>query len=201
DVGLARVVRALDEVTRRTSGMRVKIALENTAGAGNALGRRFAELGRMIERAQRPERLGICIDTCHLFAAGYDIRTLAGYRRAVEECAGEVGLSRVLAFHLNDARAALGSGLDRHANIGEGWLGRAAFGFLLNDPRFSRPGTRCGSEEPRDAPPASPSEDWARGHLDDVTPTRRQSARTGQTEHFGEIGVQRFCPNVTSRSL
>jgi len=174
DVGLARVVRALDEVTRRTSGMRVKIALENTAGAGNALGRRFAELGRMIERAQRPERLGICIDTCHLFAAGYDIRTLAGYRRAVEECAGEVGLSRVLAFHLNDARAALGSGLDRHANIGEGWLGRAAFGFLLNDPRFSRIPKVL--ETPKDPAPAAD-----RKNLATLRRLRRQRTARGLT--------------------
>ena len=136
--GLARVVAALDEVTARTSGMRVKIALENTAGAGNVLGRSFAELGALLHRARRPERLGVCIDTCHLFAAGYDIRTGDGYRRAIDECAAEVGLRRVLAFHLNDAKAPLGSGLDRHANIGEGLLGLTAFRSLLDDPRFLR---------------------------------------------------------------
>ena len=138
EAGLARVIQALDEVTRRTAGMRLKIALENTAGAGNVLGRSFAELGALIRRAQRPERLGVCIDTCHLFAAGYDIRRATGYRRAIDECAAEVGLGRVLAFHLNDANAPLGSGLDRHANIGEGRLGLPAFRFLLNDPRFIR---------------------------------------------------------------
>lgn len=136
--GLARVTRALDEVTRRTDGYRVKVALENTAGAGHAIGKRFAELGQLVARARRPERLGVCIDTCHLFAAGYDIRRAAGYREAIDECAQAVGLSRVLAFHLNDAKAGLGSGLDRHANIGEGFLGRGPFRLVLNDPRFAR---------------------------------------------------------------
>jgi deoxyribonuclease-4 len=138
DAGLARIVAALDAVTRRTPGYRVKVALENTAGAGGTLGRTFAELGRMIRGAARPERLGVCIDTCHLFAAGYDIRTPAGWTAALEECAREVGLGRVLAFHLNDARAPLGSGLDRHEHIGRGFLGRTPFRMLLADPRLRR---------------------------------------------------------------
>ncbi|MBI2204845.1 MAG: deoxyribonuclease IV [Candidatus Rokubacteria bacterium] len=138
EAGLDRVVAALDEVTARTAGYRVKIALENTAGAGGCLGKSFAELGAMIRRARRPERLGVCIDTCHLFAAGYDIRTDEGWRRATAECAREVGLGRVLAFHLNDAKAGLGSGLDRHEHIGRGFLGLRPFGWLLNDSRFRR---------------------------------------------------------------
>jgi deoxyribonuclease-4 len=132
------VTAALDEAVRRTAGYRVKIALENTAGAGHGLGRTFGELGEMIRRAGRPERLGICVDTCHLFAAGYDVRTAAGWRAALDECAEAVGLGRVLAFHLNDARAPLGSGLDRHQNIGQGLLGLGPFRWLLNDPRFAR---------------------------------------------------------------
>lgn len=136
--GLERVVAALDEVTRRTAGARVRIALENTAGAGHALGRTFAELGEILAAAARPERLGICVDTCHLWAAGYDIRTAAGWERAVAECAARVGLDRVLAFHVNDARAARGSGLDRHQHIGQGFLGLPTFRRLLNDPRFGR---------------------------------------------------------------
>jgi deoxyribonuclease IV len=138
DVGIGRIVRALDEITGRTRGYRVKIALENTAGAGNVIGRSFAELGTLLARAKSPERLGVCIDTCHLFAAGYDIRTRAGYERAMDECGTRVGFARVLAFHLNDAKAALGSGLDRHANIDEGLLGLAPFRCIVNDPRFAR---------------------------------------------------------------
>ena len=138
DAGLARIVAALDTVTRRTSGHRVKVALENTAGAGGTLGRSFAELARMIRNAARPERLGVCIDTCHLFAAGYDIRTPAGWSAAMDECAREIGLARILAFHLNDARAPLGSGLDRHEHIGRGFLGLVPFRLLLADARVER---------------------------------------------------------------
>jgi deoxyribonuclease IV len=138
EAGLARVTAALDESLARTAGYRVKVALENTAGAGNTIGRTFGELGALLERAARPERLGVCLDTCHLFAAGYDVRTAAGYRRAMAECEATVGLERVLAFHLNDAKAPLGSGLDRHENIGRGALGLVPFRLLLNDGRFAR---------------------------------------------------------------
>ncbi|MBI1846388.1 MAG: deoxyribonuclease IV [Candidatus Rokubacteria bacterium] len=138
EAGLGRVVRALDEACRRTAGARVRIALENTAGGGGSLGRTFAELGAMIRRAASPGRLGICIDTCHLFAAGYDVRTREGWERALAECQADVGLGRVLAFHLNDARAGLASGLDRHEHIGRGFLGLAPFRLLLNDPRLAR---------------------------------------------------------------
>jgi len=138
EFGLARVTAALDEAARRTAGYRICIALENTAGAGNALGRTFGELGELMRRAARPERLGVCVDTCHLFAAGYDLRRSSGWEAAVDACVRTVGLSRVLAFHLNDARAPLGSGLDRHEHIGVGFLGLGAFRRLLNDRRFAR---------------------------------------------------------------
>jgi deoxyribonuclease-4 len=138
EAGLARVVAALDEATRRTPGYRVRIVLENTAGGGGTLGRTFAELGTLVSRAARPERLGICIDTCHLFVAGYDIRGRTGWTAALAECGAHVGLDRVLAFHLNDARAGLGSGLDRHEHIGRGRLGLAPFRQLLRDRRFAR---------------------------------------------------------------
>ena len=135
---LGRIVAAVDEATRRTSGYRVRIALENTAGAGNVLGSRLSELGELLRRAARPERLGVCLDTCHLFAAGYDLRARDGWSRVVEECAEHVGLRRIVAFHLNDARTPLGSGLDRHEHIGDGFLGLEPFRRLLNDARFAR---------------------------------------------------------------
>jgi len=138
EAGLRRVIAALDQALARTSGCRVKVALENTAGGGNSLGRTFAELATLIDGAARPERIGVCVDTCHLFAAGYDLRTEAGYGRAMAECDAAVGRRRVLAFHLNDAKAPLGSGLDRHEHIGRGFLGLAPFRFLLNDRRFAR---------------------------------------------------------------
>src|SRR2546425_2237476 len=133
--GLARVVAALDEVTRRTPGYTVRIALENTAGAGHSIGRTFEELGALLARAARPERVGVCVDTCHLFAAGYDVRSEAGYRRALGECRQAVGLERVLAFHLNDARAPLDSGLDPHEHIWRGYPGRRPLRRVLRDRR------------------------------------------------------------------
>jgi len=136
ETGLARVAAAVGEALRRTRGYRVRIALENTAGGGGTLGRTFAELGALLDRTGRASRVGVCLDTCHLFAAGYDVRTAVGYRAAMAECARVVGLDRVLAFHLNDARAPLGSGLDRHEHIGRGYLGLAPFRLLLNDRRF-----------------------------------------------------------------
>src|SRR2546425_3782385 len=136
--GVDRVTAALDETLARTSGCRVKVALENTAGGGNSVGRTFGELAALIDRAARPERIGVCVDTCHLFAAGYDLRTEKGYREAMAECAATVGHRRVLAFHLNDAKAPLGSGLDRHEHIGRGSLGLTPFRLLLNDRRFAR---------------------------------------------------------------
>jgi deoxyribonuclease IV len=137
ETGLDRVATAVREVLRRTRGYRVRVALENTAGGGGSVGRTFGELGALLRRLQGARRVGVCLDTCHLFAAGYDIRSPAGYHAAMDECAREVGMSRVLAFHLNDARAPLGSGLDRHEHIGRGHLGLPAFRLLLNDPRFA----------------------------------------------------------------
>lgn len=136
--GIARVARAVDQALDATAGYRVKVALENTAGAGGTVGRSFAELGAILARTHGFDRVGVCLDTCHLFAAGYDIRTGDGWRRAMAACAASVGIRRVLAFHLNDARSALGSGLDRHEHIGRGRIGLTPFRLLLNDRRFTR---------------------------------------------------------------
>ena len=112
------------------------MALENTAGAGSTLGSCTEELGAILTRARRPERLVVCLDTCHLFAAGYDIRTPRGFAAALGELDRAVGIDRLVAFHLNDSRAGLGSKLDRHENIGAGRIGLPAFRFLLNHPRL-----------------------------------------------------------------
>ena len=133
--GQARLVGALDEVARRTEGAPVRIALENTAGAGNALGARAEDLGGVFARVRRPERLALCLDTCHLFAQGYDIRTPRRFATVLDQFEHHVGLERLVAFHLNDCRSGLGSKLDRHENIGAGRIGLSAFRFLLNHPR------------------------------------------------------------------
>ena len=137
EVGLDAIARAIDEGLARTPRARVRVALENTAGGGNALGGTFEDLADIIGRVRRSDRVGVCLDTCHLFVAGYDIRTAAGYTTAIERCARTVGLPRILAFHLNDASAPLGSALDRHEHIGRGRLGLRPFRLLLNDARFS----------------------------------------------------------------
>lgn len=132
--GLRRLVRALDELHARTAGYRVRIVLENAAGCGHLLGGRAEELGAVLARVRDPARLGFCLDTCHLFAAGHDIRTPRGLAATLARFDAAVGLERVLAWHVNDARAPLGSGLDRHEHIGRGAIGLAAFGRLLRHP-------------------------------------------------------------------
>jgi deoxyribonuclease-4 len=134
--GLARLVHGLDEVARRTEGWAVRVALENTAGAGHMLGSRADELGTVLARVRRPERLALCIDTCHLFAAGYDIRAPRRFAAVLGAFDRAVGLDRLAVFHLNDSRAGLGSRLDRHTDIGAGQIGLDAFRFLLRHPRL-----------------------------------------------------------------
>jgi deoxyribonuclease IV len=135
--GMRRVTAALDEVLRRTAGYRVKVALENTAGGRHTLGRTMEELAAMVGRTRDSERLGVCLDTCHLFAAGVDLREAAIHERLMEEVEATVGFRTLLAFHLNDARTPLGSGLDRHEHIGRGYLGLGPFRAILNDPRLA----------------------------------------------------------------
>jgi len=136
DAGLAAVADSLDDILARTDGLAVMPLLEVTAGQGSCLGHRFEELAQILDRVRAPERLGICLDTCHLFAAGYDIATPEGYQETFAALGRAVGFEKVKAFHLNDAKKGLGSRLDRHARIGEGTIGLETFRRLLGDPRF-----------------------------------------------------------------
>ncbi len=120
--------------------------LENTAGSGGTLGRSFAELSALIDAAGGHERLGLCLDSCHLYASGYDIRTAAGLDTALIECEREVGLDRLGSLHLNDSQVGLGSNVDRHADIGEGELGEEGCAAYLSEPRFA--GLPCVLETP-----------------------------------------------------
>ncbi len=110
--------------------------LENTAGAGGTLGRSFTELAQLVEAAGGDERLGICLDSCHLFASGYDIRTEDGLTETLEECVAQVGLERLGSLHLNDSQTPLGSNRDRLADPGEGELGPDGCAVFLSEPRF-----------------------------------------------------------------
>ncbi|MBI4537708.1 MAG: deoxyribonuclease IV [candidate division NC10 bacterium] len=136
--GVARVAEALNALHAALPESALLVLLEATAGQGTSLGRRFEEIAAILERVEARERLGVCLDTCHLFAAGYDLRTPTGYAKTMGELAACVGLKRVKAIHLNDSKAGLGSRVDRHTHIGEGALGTGAFRLLLNDRRFRR---------------------------------------------------------------
>ena len=117
---------------------RARILLEHTAGQGTNLGHRFEHLARIIDRLGGSSRVGVCLDTCHLIAAGYDIRSEEGYRDTFRQFTKIVGLSRLKAFHLNDSKKPCGSRVDRHEHIGKGCLGLAPFRRILNDPRFAK---------------------------------------------------------------
>ena len=138
DAGIDRIARSLDAVHAAIPNHRVVTLLETAAGQGSCVGCTFEELGQMIARVDDKRRVGICFDTCHVFAAGYDLRTRDGYERAIDEIERFVGIDNVGAFHLNDSKKPLGSRVDRHEHIGKGELGLEPFRFLLNDPRFTR---------------------------------------------------------------
>ncbi|NOZ24177.1 MAG: deoxyribonuclease IV [Planctomycetes bacterium] len=136
--GLKRIADALTTIHAHTKNANVKILLETTAGMGTVLGYRFEQLREIIEETKDGERrLGVCYDTCHTFAAGYDLRTRKGYRQVMQEFDRVIGLDYLRAIHLNDSKGDLGSRLDRHEHIGRGKLGLNAFRHLLNDPRFA----------------------------------------------------------------
>lgn len=136
--GIRRMIAGIDEVHRQTPKLRCRMLLETTAGQGSTIGFTFDQLARMIDGAKEPARVGVCVDTCHIFAAGYDIRTKKGYEATFDELDRAVGLDRVQAFHLNDSKKELGCRVDRHEHIGKGCIGREAFRLLVNDARFSK---------------------------------------------------------------
>lgn len=138
DEGIRRVARSLDEMHAATRGFNSSmILLESTAGQGTTLGHQIAQLGAMIEQTSDPDRLGVCIDTCHLFAAGYDLRDASAYNAMMHELETHVGLSRVRCIHVNDSKGDCGSRIDRHEHITKGRIGKAGFANLLNDPRLA----------------------------------------------------------------
>ncbi|MGO8969537.1 MAG: deoxyribonuclease IV [Myxococcaceae bacterium] len=133
--GLLRVARALDEVHAETVGLAPRICLEVAAGPGNCLGWRLEHLEEILLHTRAPQRVGVCLDTCHLFAAGYDISTAQGMTAVLDESVRRFGRRRLRCFHLNDSVGPLGCRRDRHAEIGKGMLGLEAFRTLVNDAR------------------------------------------------------------------
>jgi deoxyribonuclease-4 len=134
--GLKRLAESLDWIHERTAGFKVAICLENTAGQGSVLGGDFGHLGEIFSRVREADRLAVCLDTCHAFAAGYDLRTEEGYEEALTALEGAVGPGRIGAVHTNDAKGELGGRLDRHEQLGRGALGLECFRLIMNDPRL-----------------------------------------------------------------
>ena len=135
--GLGLVAEAVDAVHAACPGFGARLCLEVTAGQGSTLGWRFEHLTEILSRVAAPERLGVCLDTCHLFAAGYDLSTPRGYEQVMQDFDAAVGLSRVRCVHLNDSKKGLGARVDRHEHLGEGALGLAPFRLLVNDARLA----------------------------------------------------------------
>ncbi|HWQ21172.1 MAG TPA: deoxyribonuclease IV [Clostridia bacterium] len=136
--GIEVAARSLNFVFRHSRARRTMILLEATTGAGSVLGGTFEELAVIRAGCRFPARVGFCIDTCHIFGAGYDIRSREGYAATIHDLDRALGLDNVRAFHLNDSTGALGSKIDRHAEIGEGEIGLEPFRLLLSDTRFAR---------------------------------------------------------------
>jgi deoxyribonuclease-4 len=137
DVGIARLIESLDVIHQETAGAKVRVALETTAGQGTYLGGRFEQIARILQGVQDPARLAVCLDTCHVFAAGYDIRTPEAYAETMRLFDEIIGLQWLQVIHANDSQKAFGSHADRHAHIGEGEIGLEAFRCLVNDPRLA----------------------------------------------------------------
>lgn len=134
--GLKRIAESLNLVLSQKKGYTTQILLETTAGQGSNLGYRFEQLAEILAEVEEKDRVGVCVDTCHVFAAGYDLRQPSTYEAAFQQLDQVIGLKKVKAFHLNDSKKGLGSRIDRHENIGKGELGLEPFRLLLNDPRF-----------------------------------------------------------------
>ena len=135
-VGVQRVIEGLDIASARCPGLKTQILLETTAGQGTSLGHRFEHLAAIRAGVREPDRYGVCLDTCHVFAAGYPIHLREGFDATFEEFDAVIGLEYLKLFHVNDSVKPLGSRVDRHAGLGLGQIGEGAFRMLVNDPRF-----------------------------------------------------------------
>jgi len=138
ELGQRRIVDGMNEALRQTSGIRCQYWLETTAGQGSCLGHRFEQIGFVLNEVREPERLGVCVDSCHIFAAGYPLQTPEEYADTMNQLDRAIGIKRVKAWHLNDSKKPLGSRVDRHEHIGEGFLGLEPFRHIVNDPRFAK---------------------------------------------------------------
>lgn len=155
DAGIVRVAEAINRIMDDTPDGKSMLLLETTAGQGTTLGRSFEEIAAIMDKVENKTRVGVCLDTCHIFVAGYDLRDSESYEKTIGDFDRIIGLSNLKVIHLNDAKKGLGSHVDRHTHIGEGELGLEPFRFLMNDPRLDGiPGvleTPKGDDEQEDA--------------------------------------------------
>lgn len=138
EAGIAQIGRALNEVDLQTKGADSACLLENTAGQGSCLGWKFEQLAAMIDLLDNPDRIGVCLDTCHAFAAGYEMETDADFRRFVKSINSTIGMTTIKALHLNDSKKPLGSRVDRHEGIGLGEMGLEPFRHMVNHHQFRK---------------------------------------------------------------
>jgi deoxyribonuclease-4 len=137
EAGLRRIAQGLDEIAAATSGFRCLMALEITAGQGTALGYRLEHLSWLMENVSNEKRFGTCLDTAHLHAAGYNLKTRQGYEETVAQADKLFGTCRVLGLHLNDSKVPLGKRVDRHEHLGQGEIGLDCFKWMVQDPRWA----------------------------------------------------------------
>ena len=136
EYGIGRMAEAIDAIHGRVPAGSSSLALETTAGQGTVIGHRFEQIAAIIARAATPARIGVCLDTCHVFAAGYDLRTPVAYAETMARFSDILGWPRLVAVHVNDSKKDLGARVDRHEHIGKGYLGLEAFRLLMNDERL-----------------------------------------------------------------
>jgi len=134
--GIKRIALSINEIFAKTPDLQIRLLLETTAGQGSGLGHTFEQLTSILNHIENKDRIGICLDTSHIFAAGYDIRNETSYRQVTDEFDAVIGIENLYAMHLNDSKKELGSRVDRHEHIGEGYIGIKAFKLLMNDVRF-----------------------------------------------------------------
>jgi len=154
DWGIARIADSINKIVDVTADCKAKIALETTAGAGSSIGGRFEELAEIRGKVEAKDRIGFCLDTCHIFTAGYELRTSDGYKKTWADFKNTIGMKNLLAVHVNDSKFGIGTHKDRHENIGDGEIGLAGFKNLMNDPALKK--IPLVLETPKgDAPPAA----------------------------------------------
>jgi len=160
EIGLKRIVKGIEEIFELSKSKHSLLLLETTAGEGTTLGYRFEQLAEILENVNS-DRVGVCLDTCHIFAAGYDIRSDEAYNKTMFEFDNIVGLKYLKAVHLNDSKRELGSRMDRHEEIGKGFIGLKGFAFLINDQRL------------RNIPGILETPGWTQGYIENLAVLRR----------------------------